>query len=1125
MKPQRKKQKNKFIFAILILGCLTFLASGVLAESLVYVTKDSSNIDQNILDILIANNYEYDIVFDNQIQSTNFSNYDLMIIEDGNFGNNALLIPVNQVNSIILNTKHLEQWNWMSSGIGSISSTRPKEVIIYDNQSSIVENSGINSSFFPYEYGDVQENYKFYYISKNKDASGVMTVVADGLSFLQFFGIYVVKNGAVVATVEKGGELRNNNISNARGVFFGFEKTYLWTEEVEQMFLNSIQWGIYGGDRDNDGFLSEFDCNDSDPNINPNAIEIAYDGIDQDCDGFDLTDVDEDGFDSFAVGGEDCDDNDPTINPNSTDLAKNCINDAPEIDYISKIYVYETENATLIINAVDYEGDEITYWVNDTRFVRDSEQSNVFHWNTDYTDEGYYEFFAYAGDEFSNNASLVFKVYVWNKNKYPELLMDIPEQIWNEDENHTLNLTEYFFDLDGDDLYYLFGESSDDTNIEVKEIVDGVVTFEVQENWFGEDWIIFRITDLINTVYSNNITLRVLPVNDEPYMVEDSVNITLWENQDYTIDLNDYFFDVDGDLNYTYQADDIEFEFDAQDKSLRIIPDQDWHGQREFQVQGSDQEYNVHLNVNLEVVEVVYPDIEILNPENDSLFNNTRSVEFSFKVWDKITNEFNCNLIVDEQILDSLIVLNDTETNFSYSFTNDGIYSWKVECENLQGNLVSSESWDFEISAPDSPVLNPITSKQVNENQTLSFEISGYDPDKEDVSFTAGNLPSGAVFKDNGDGTASFSWQTNYELSGFYYPEFTIHDTTARSASQKVTIRVVDVKEPPKFEDAKQCKGEDYDGMIEIKIREPDYNDDFEIGDIIEVEFEIENNFDDDVKFEYEVHLYDLNEEESLDKIKGKIKIDEDDDEKIELEMEIPDDFQDSEFAVYLYVEGEDLCNSEFVEIEIERKKHDVKIKRIKVEPDRVEPGENMNIIVEVENLGTSDEDVVIEIEIPALNLKDGSDEFEIEEFGEDDSEREKFVITIPQEFKEGSYDLIARVFYDNEEEMDEKKSQFVVLNRETKIYEQGFQNNSSQDSGVQESNLIILSKSDGESKITGSVIQLTEPENNNKVSKKSIAWEKTQREKINPLGSIIAILVIGIVVLIILIYIVLGKR
>ena len=77
-------------------------------------------------------------------------------------------------------------------------------------------------------------------------------------------------------------------------------------------------WSIQDGDGDGVTAL-EGDCEDNDPAISPEAEEVWYDGIDQDCDGLSDWDADKDGHDAPEAGGDDCDDDEPGAYPGNTE--------------------------------------------------------------------------------------------------------------------------------------------------------------------------------------------------------------------------------------------------------------------------------------------------------------------------------------------------------------------------------------------------------------------------------------------------------------------------------------------------------------------------------------------------------------------------------------------------------------------------------------------------------------------------------------------------------------------------------------------------------------------------------------------------------------------------------------
>jgi hypothetical protein len=108
------------------------------------------------------------------------------------------------------------------------------------------------------------------------------------------------------------------------------------------------------------------------------------------------------------------------------------------------------------------------------------------------------------------------------------------------------------------------------------------------------------------------------------------------------------------------------------------------------------------------------------------------------------------------------------------------------------GKLSDSET--IKITVIDSnraPVLNKIGNKVVYEGQLLKFTVSASDPDKDQVTISAINLPSGAVF----DGI-TFSWIPNSAQSGLYKVTYIASDGYLTD-SETVTIVVKDVNLAP----------------------------------------------------------------------------------------------------------------------------------------------------------------------------------------------------------------------------------------------------------------------------------------------------------------------------------------
>src|SRR3989344_479477 len=245
---------------------LIFVSGFVIAQDIAYIVRDSSNPNAEIISILNNEGYSYDIIDDSEIPAVDFNDYRMILVWDERISNSTL-VPVGTINALVGNMNYLDTWK-IADSVSSRISTGYEYGKIMNFSSDIV--SGI--SVTPVQLYN-QRNVELLYLpAPNKRARGLKNIVARDASTIE----------PLVGTIDRGAELLDHSLSNARIVVFTIVKSNYWTPETQLMFENSLIWTMSGSDRDGDGDYYDLDCNDNDSDVWQNIP--GY--LDGDEDGF-----------------------------------------------------------------------------------------------------------------------------------------------------------------------------------------------------------------------------------------------------------------------------------------------------------------------------------------------------------------------------------------------------------------------------------------------------------------------------------------------------------------------------------------------------------------------------------------------------------------------------------------------------------------------------------------------------------------------------------------------------------------------------------------------------------------------------------------------------------------------
>ncbi|NQU05470.1 MAG: tandem-95 repeat protein, partial [Calditrichaeota bacterium] len=407
-------------------------------------------------------------------------------------------------------------------------------------------------------------------------------------------------------------------------------------------------------------------------------------------------------------------------------ITVNGVNRSPFFTEIpERIDVDETAEIAFRVACEDPDRDDINITMRsdnlpDTAEFRFDEQTaGHFYWETTYDDAGEYTaIFTVSDGDFTNEAEVI--IVVTNVNRSP-VWIDVEEYVEIE-EDQLFEFTVNGEDPDGQQLTI---EMASDDLPEAAEFTDnqdgsGVLSWEIGFEDAGEYHAIFTISDgdLTDEV---EVTITVIDVNRPPLVVRPINDIRIDEDPDprelIIADLDTIFTDPDGD-------------------------------------------------------ELVYDHSEL--PEELNLVINNENV-LSFSPAD------NFNLPDGLEI----IIRADDERGGDRSADRDigqvrqlrSITGTFKEVPNPRRDFTTAEVFTLTInSVPDRPEWVGIP-EEINSvvNVNIYFVVSAIDVDGDNLAITA-EVPDGAQFRDNEDGSGVFTWQTTLDDEGDYTIGFELSD-------------------------------------------------------------------------------------------------------------------------------------------------------------------------------------------------------------------------------------------------------------------------------------------------------------------------------------------------------------
>lgn len=208
---------------------------------------------------------------------------------------------------------------------------------------------------------------------------------------------------------------------------------------------------------------------------------------------------------------------------------------------------------------------------------------------------------------------------------------------------------------------------------------------------------------------------------------------------------------------------------------------------------------------------------------------------------------------------------------------------------------------------------------------------------------------------------------------------------------------------------------------------------------VIRLVFKLENeysrNSDIDIKdVLIEGTIIGIDDGDDIEEESEENDIDADDRETFELEFEIPLEVEEDDYELFIEITGENESGSDFYinltyEIQVEKDKHNVIIKKADLLRSTLECDRTSNLEVKVVNIGREDED---ESKLKVTNSDLGIDfqkifDLDSDPFDDDSTASFDIPILVSDKVKPGSYPIMVEVLFDDEDDSNAETVNLVV--------------------------------------------------------------------------------------------------